>query len=86
MNNPVLRNLERLAAIAAEEQSPKIDVANRVMKSLRRRQSLASSERDVFQFFAGAFAIAALSVAVLMVVSKNDSLVAIGQPFVSVMP
>ena len=86
MNNPVLRNFEQLAAIAAVEQSPKIDVANRVMKSLRRRHSHASPEKDAFQFFAGAIAVAGLSVAMMFVVSGNDSLVAIGLPFVSVMP
>ena len=89
MNDPVLRGFERLAAKAREERPLQIDVAARVVRSLNQQRTARPVDRDTVRFCIGCLIAAALVMVTsvsLEADSSDDSLLALVQPFVSVMP
>lgn len=89
MNDPALNGFERLAAKTREELPLQIDVADRIVLSLKQQRVARPVDRDAGLFCIGSLIAAALVMVTTMSLeadSSDDSLMALVQPFVSVMP
>lgn len=83
MRDPKLSDFENIAAKSKCEPVPQVDVANRVMLSVRQVNVPQHLEREIVWF--GTLSVAAAFVAciALILTSSDDSLLPIVQPFVT---
>ena len=78
---------DQLAARAAQEMSPHIDVADRVLAALHAPVRRDSDSDSASALFGVSSIVAACAAAVMFIVSTgNDSLVMLAKPFFTVLP
>ena len=83
MRDPNLSNFKNIAAKSKCEPVPQVDVANRVMLSVRQAHVSQSLEREVVWFGSLSVTAACVACIALILTSSDDSLLPIVQPFVT---
>jgi|LakMenEpi03Aug12_release.lakeMendotaPanAssembly.Ray.scaffolds.fasta_scaffold1158378_1 hypothetical protein len=86
MSDPVFDRFQQLTRLAATEPVIHVDVADRVLNSLRELRPAPLSERTILTFFATSLTAAAVALAVVFIESRSELPVDFIQPFVSTMP
>ncbi len=81
-----LASFQRLATQAATEQSPSIDVADRVLETLAAQRVSRAGDREMAVCGAASVLVAGLALSVLWMRSSDESLLPLVQPFVTILP